>query len=269
MPTPVSTERQHREPASLSRVWPLVLLAACSGSAGNFPVPAGLAVTGLTPASGVSGTPVTIEGEGFEATATLNLVRFNGQQALVTSASPTRLRVVVPTEATTGRVTVTVGATTAISSADFIVPASPIAPTIVTQPQSVTVTEGDSATFAVVADGSPPLRFQWRFAGAEVAGATDAAHTIAAVTEGHEGSYSVEVSNSAGAVTSSPATLTIATGGGGGGGSAGGGTGGRTSDVEYRGANSTRSSGNCSGFVDSSTCVSAAEVTAAPPYTWR
>ena len=42
-----------------------------------------------------------------------------------------------------------------------------------------------------------------------------------------------------------------------------------TGDVEYRGQGYSRSSGTCSGFVDSSTCVSDSEVTLAPPYSWR
>jgi hypothetical protein len=40
-------------------------------------------------------------------------------------------------------------------------------------------------------------------------------------------------------------------------------------DVEYRGAGLNRSSGVCSGFVDATTCVNAAEVTVQPPYSWR
>jgi hypothetical protein len=40
-------------------------------------------------------------------------------------------------------------------------------------------------------------------------------------------------------------------------------------DVEFRGQGYDRSSGTCSGFVDSSTCVNASEVTVAPPYLWR
>jgi Family of unknown function (DUF6055) len=41
-------------------------------------------------------------------------------------------------------------------------------------------------------------------------------------------------------------------------------------DVEYRGANYNRTSGTCSGFVDSATCTSpGTDNTPAPPYTWR
>jgi hypothetical protein len=41
-------------------------------------------------------------------------------------------------------------------------------------------------------------------------------------------------------------------------------------DVEYRGQGYNRSSGTCSGFVDSQTCLApGTEVTTPPPYTWR
>jgi hypothetical protein len=41
-------------------------------------------------------------------------------------------------------------------------------------------------------------------------------------------------------------------------------------DVELQGANVSRTSGNCSGFVDGSTCTSpGTDVTPAPPYAWR
>jgi hypothetical protein len=41
-------------------------------------------------------------------------------------------------------------------------------------------------------------------------------------------------------------------------------------DVEYQSEGLNRSSGTCSGYVDSATCASgAAEVTVAPPYSWR
>jgi hypothetical protein len=41
-------------------------------------------------------------------------------------------------------------------------------------------------------------------------------------------------------------------------------------DVEYRGANYSRTTGTCSGFVDSATCTSpGTDTTPAPPYAWR
>ncbi len=86
-----------------------------------------------------------------------------------------------------------------------------VAPTIVTQPASVIVSAGNTATFAIGVSGSGPLAFQWRKDGVAVPGATSAALTLAGVTAASAGVYSVVVSNSAGSVTSAGASLEIAT----------------------------------------------------------
>jgi alpha-tubulin suppressor-like RCC1 family protein len=89
-------------------------------------------------------------------------------------------------------------------------PATPTAPTITTQPQAVSVTEGQPASFSVTAAGSAPLAYQWRRGGATIAGATGATYTLAATTLADSGAqFSVVVSNSAGNVTSANATLTV------------------------------------------------------------
>lgn len=94
--------------------------------------------------------------------------------------------------------------------ATLTVSASPVAPTITTQPVPVTVTEGQTATFSVVASGSAPLAYQWRRNGVPIAGATAFSHTTAATTLADSGaSFSVVVSNGAGDATSDPATLTV------------------------------------------------------------
>ena len=82
------------------------------------------------------------------------------------------------------------------------------APSITTQPASVSVSSGSSASFSVVASGSS-LTYQWYFAGTAVSGATSAAYAISSVTSSNAGSYYVIVSNTAGSVTSSTATLTV------------------------------------------------------------
>lgn len=72
---------------------------------------------------------------------------------------------------------------------------SPVA--ITTQPASITLTEGRSATFSVEASGSAPLSYQWYKGTDEIEGATNATYTISSVTPADEGDYSVEVSNPA------------------------------------------------------------------------
>ncbi|MFH5884766.1 IPT/TIG domain-containing protein [Halalkalibaculum sp. DA3122] len=73
----------------------------------------GLAITGISPESGPMGTEVTISGTGFSPTASENIVTFNGVRAELNSASETELAAVVPGDATTGPVNVTVGNQTA------------------------------------------------------------------------------------------------------------------------------------------------------------
>ena len=96
------------------------------------------------------------------------------------------------------------------SAATLTVNAAPVAPTITTQPGNVTVTAGQTATFAVVASGTAPLSYQWQKNGGNIVGATAASYTTPATTSGDSGStFQVVVSNTAGSVTSSAATLTV------------------------------------------------------------
>ncbi len=94
-------------------------------------------------------------------------------------------------------------------------PPPPTPPSITTQPASQTVLEGATATFSVVAAGSTPLTYQWN----KVVGTTStpittngtsASYTTPATVLADSGSsFTVTVTNSAGNVTSSAATLTV------------------------------------------------------------
>ena len=87
---------------------------------------------------------------------------------------------------------------------------SSVAASIAVQPLSVTVSAGQTATFAVMAAGSPTLSYQWQKNGANVSGATSATYTIPATTAADNGAvFTVQVSNSVGNARSSPATLTV------------------------------------------------------------
>ena len=104
-------------------------------------------------------------------------------------------------------VVVTNSAGSATSSAATLSVTTP--PSITTQPTSLTVNAGAAATFTVVANGTAPLAYQWKKDGAVLSGATTSAYAIAAAQASDAGSYSVIVSNAAGNVTSSAATLTV------------------------------------------------------------
>ena len=83
-------------------------------------------------------------------------------------------------------------------------------PTITTQPASQTVAVGQTATFNVVATGTAPLTYQWSKGGIAIAGATSSTYTTPATVIGNNNSqYTVTVTNVAGTVTSTVATLTV------------------------------------------------------------
>jgi hypothetical protein len=84
-----------------------------------------------------------------------------------------------------------------------------VPPTIITQPQNQTATQGQSATFSVVASGTGPLGYQWYFNGTALSGDTSSALTLSNVQTNNAGTYTVVVSNVAGSVTSAAATLTV------------------------------------------------------------
>jgi hypothetical protein len=86
---------------------------------------------------------------------------------------------------------------------------NPVPPTIVSQPQSQTVIEGDDVTFGVVVSGSSPLSYQWLRNGTAIDGATAASLTLNNAQLGQAGDYSVSVSNAFGTAASDTAVLTV------------------------------------------------------------
>src|SRR6185437_712584 len=79
-------------------------------------------VNSTNPVSGPVGTHVQINGSGFGATRGTSTVAFSGLSASVVSWSDTQVVAIVPTTATTGYVSVTVGGVTSNTSVDFNVP---------------------------------------------------------------------------------------------------------------------------------------------------
>jgi hypothetical protein len=85
-----------------------------------------------------------------------------------------------------------------------------IAPAIVTEPEDVTRTLGQFASFSVAASGSAPLSYQWYFnTNTLLTGATNSALILPNVQPANAGGYSVIVTNSQGSITSRVATLTV------------------------------------------------------------
>lgn len=85
-------------------------------------------------------------------------------------------------------------------------------PRIEVLPASQTVAAGSPVDFLVLAAGAPPLRYQWLFDGTNVlSGATNWTVHLTNAQPADSGAYRVVVTNLYGAVTSSPAILTVAT----------------------------------------------------------
>jgi len=86
-------------------------------------------ITGFTPSSGIVGTSVTISGTNFSSTLSSNIVKFNGTTASLSSGNSTQLTATVPSGASTGKISVTVGSNTATSSGDFTITTPPASST--------------------------------------------------------------------------------------------------------------------------------------------
>jgi hexosaminidase len=94
---------------------------------------------------------------------------------------------------------------------------TPLAPSIVSQPASQTVSVSNVVAFSVVATSNAPLSYQWLANGADliddsrISGSQSNVLTIASALFSDAGPYQVIVGNSYGAVTSAVATLTVVT----------------------------------------------------------
>jgi sugar lactone lactonase YvrE len=95
-------------------------------------------------------------------------------------------------------------ATSAVATLTVLVP-----PSIASGPLSLTVTQGQNATFTVTPTGSTPLVCQWQFNALPVPGATATNYTVADAQPTNAGGYSVVITNALGSITSSVATLTV------------------------------------------------------------
>ncbi len=132
----------------------------------------------------------------------------------VSGASSPNLTMANISSADGGNYTVVVSnsAGTATSASALLVVTAP--PSIISQPANVTTNVGSPASFTIAAQGPTPLSYQWLKNGSpltdggNIAGSTAATLNLFGIASGDAGSYRCVVSNSAGSVTSTTATLT-------------------------------------------------------------
>ncbi len=101
------------------------------------------------------------------------------------------------------------GAVTSLSVTLAVDPAVP--PTIDQQPVSRSVYVGGQASFSVAASGTTPLTYRWKHAGTNLPGATNATLIVTNCAVAQTGTYSVGLTNVAGGLVSSSATLDLVT----------------------------------------------------------
>ena len=85
------------------------------------------------------------------------------------------------------------------------------APVILTQPQNQTAVQGGWTLFAVAADGTQPLQYQWNRQTTRLAGETNSTLLISNVQPASLGNYWVSITNAFGGLTSQWASLSYPT----------------------------------------------------------
>ena len=83
------------------------------------------------------------------------------------------------------------------------------APLIQSGPEAVSTFAGADVTLSVAATGTPNLTYQWLFNGNAINGATGSKLLLPNAAVGQSGNYSVQVTNTAGTTTSSPAAVVV------------------------------------------------------------
>ena len=87
-----------------------------------------------------------------------------------------------------------------------------VSPGIVNQPTNVAALVGNNVSFAVTANGSAPLSYQWKYNGTNIANATNVSLPLLNVQLADAGNYSVTITNAYGATNSAAGILTVSPG---------------------------------------------------------
>jgi hypothetical protein len=246
--TPAPTLQWQSRPANSSGAWTNVSTGT-GGTTGNYTTDVlalsdnglQLRVVATNPVSSVESNPVTVSMSDVDVAPTISTQpgslnvstgndaafaiaargtealsyqwQYNGAAIAGANSPVLRLAAVTAGQAGDYRVVVSNAAGTVTSAAATLTVSagapSSVAPTIVTQPVTVVVNAGNTATLAVGVSGTGPFVYQWLHDGQVVSGATAAFYSIPSAAVGDSGGYSVQVSNLAGKVISSSATLQV------------------------------------------------------------
>jgi hypothetical protein len=202
---------------------------AVTGIQFSLTVPAGVSTGAVTP-----GAVVTNAGKGVSSNLignTWTFIVFGLNQTPIASGSLMTLQMPIGANTAAGNLPLSLSGVVYTDANGLSIPAgvstggiltvtagAGTAPAITQQPQDITVTLGQTATFSVSASGSAPLSYQWQYAlpGSinffDFPGATASSYTTPAATSALDGyQYRVRVTNSAGSVTSLAALLTVTT----------------------------------------------------------
>jgi hypothetical protein len=187
-----------------------------TSNAGTFTYVAAPTVSSVTPGSGPAsgGTAVTITGTGFTGATDVNFGSSDIKAANFTVVNDGKITLTSPGGAA-GAVSVTVTTVGGTSNAGTFTYFTP-APTVTTQPQSVTTSVGSSVLFTAAATGFPPPTVQWQVStdgGAtfnDISGAVNTSLFVSGVTASMNGNqYRAFFTNTAGTAASNAAVLTV------------------------------------------------------------
>lgn len=127
----------------------------------------------------------------------------------LTGADEAQLQVAAVSAAEAGTYTVVVSSPCGNAISDPAVVLVRVAPTVQLSPIDQIGCLGGTATFSVVADGAPPLAYQWRRNGVDLPGAESPALVLSSLTAGDSGAYDVHITNACGMTTSALAQLAV------------------------------------------------------------
>lgn len=192
-------------------------IVTCTATYGSNSVNCSFTITVLVPPS-VTNSPVSTNvsaGQSFSLSVTPGgtapfTYRWIFENSTITGATGNILTVSNAQAANEGIYrAIVANSVGSVTSAVMSVRVVPTAPTILSNPVSLSLPASSNATFSVTAVGSQPLGYQWYFKGLAITGATSPQYSLSGIQASNSGGYQAVVANALGSATSSVATLTV------------------------------------------------------------